>query len=263
MRILGHENQPTDSEWRRYFTVRRDQKISERTLRKEFFQLKKLGEANHWPWPFVRDDAPFSEEEPDQPTHRPEDLEQMIAGRDKLSKGEVFYLAAATTWGLRREEMARIQKRDYDEDLFTVHHAKKQRTKTRPIPDALKPIFVQYRAAHLTPEALSAMYHRICRKTGIVVKRGFGWHSLRRTVKTVLEWECAAHSWPLALVADYMGWSKVSRGIVYSGSAMAGVYSHDEIMSKDPYYIYRLLDSEHRYLKLWSGQPKKKEKTHS
>ncbi len=49
---LGKDREPTDTDFRRYFVRRRQQGISERTLRKEFFHLKKLAIANSWPWPF-------------------------------------------------------------------------------------------------------------------------------------------------------------------------------------------------------------------
>ena len=52
------DKEPTESEFRRYFINRREQEISERTLRKEFFCLKKLALANGWEWTFTADDTP-------------------------------------------------------------------------------------------------------------------------------------------------------------------------------------------------------------
>jgi len=48
---LGEDREPTDSDFRRYFIRHRREGISERTLRKEFFHLKKLAIANDCPWP--------------------------------------------------------------------------------------------------------------------------------------------------------------------------------------------------------------------
>ncbi len=45
---LGDGKEPTDSDFRRYFIYRRENNISERSLRKEFFILKKLAQANGW-----------------------------------------------------------------------------------------------------------------------------------------------------------------------------------------------------------------------
>ena len=72
-------------------------------------ESKKLAEANNWPWPFTSDDKPVAEEEPFAPAFTPEEIETLIKARDEYSKGELFYLAVSTTWGLRREEMARIR----------------------------------------------------------------------------------------------------------------------------------------------------------
>ncbi|GAJ04153.1 unnamed protein product, partial [marine sediment metagenome] len=121
---LGDGQQPTDSDFRRYFIHRRENNISERTLRKEFFILKKLALSNGWAWPFTKDDTPVSEEEPNAPALPPDDIEKLIKAQHLYLKQERFFLAMSTTWGCRREELARAKKRDYDDTSILIRTAK-------------------------------------------------------------------------------------------------------------------------------------------
>lgn len=264
LQFLGDRQMPTGKDetaiaeagniFRRYFLHRRDQNISERTLRKEFMHLKKLAGANQWPWPFTADDTPVPEEEPLAPAFTPEEIETLIKAWDKYSRGERFYLAVSTTWGLRREEMIRIRKRDYDGDTITIKIAKQKKKILRVqhiIPDEIKPILLNYRPKLNNINSLSYMFYRILNKAGLKQRKGYGWHSIRRTLRTLLEWNLAENRLPLSLVADFMGWSKTTKGVVYGGAPMLGVYSHPEILSSDPFAIDKAILGVHPFVKLW------------
>jgi len=264
LEFLGDRQLPTGKDetaaaeagriFRRFFLHRREQGISERTLTKEFIQLKKLADSNSCPWPFTSDDRPVAEEEPFAPAFMPEEIETLIRARDKYSKGELFYVAVSTTWGLRREEMVRIRKRDYNEQTIKIKIAKQKGRALRVehvIPDEINPILQDYHP-HLTNiNSLSYLFYRVLDKAGIERRKGYGWHSVRRTLRTLLEWNLAENRLPLSLVADYMGWSRTQKGIVYGGAPMLGVYSHPEIMSADPFAIDRLVLGVHPFLKHW------------
>jgi len=237
--------------FRRYFLHRRDQGVSERTLGKEFVQLKKLAKANGWHWPFTSDDRPIAEEEPFAPAFTPEEIETLIKAQDKYSKGERFYLAVSTTWGLRREEMVRIRKRDYTDTSIKIKTAKHGPRVEHLIPDEIKLILQSYHPQLTNINSLSHMFYRILDKAGMEQRKGYGWHSVRRTLRTVLEWNLGEKRLPLSLVADFMGWSKRQKGIIYGGAPMLGVYSHPEIMSNEPFVVDRLVLSAHPFVKLW------------
>jgi len=185
--VLKDNQSPTDSDFRRYFIQRRQMGISESTLRKEFFHLKRLALANGWPWPFESDDAPNPEQERKLPAFSRADVEQLIKARAKLSRAERFYLAVATTWIVRREELSRIKKRDYDGETFVIHTAKHGEGAKHLIPDALKPIFADYRLKEHRPTAMSQMFKRICAKAGLEHKKGSGWDSIRYRLNTLLK----------------------------------------------------------------------------
>lgn len=251
LEFLGDGAQPTDKDFRRYFLHRREEDISGRTLTKEFVQLKKLADANNWPWPFTSDDKPVAEEEPFAPAFTPKEIEALIRARDKYSKGELFYLAVSTTWGLRREEMVRINKRDYTEVSIKIKTAKHGRRVEHIIPDEINPILQNYHPRLKSRGSLTYVFYRVLNKAGIERRKGYGWHSIRRTLRTLLEWNLAENRLPLSLVADYMGWSRTQKGIVYGGAPMLGVYSHPEIISTDPFAIDRLVLGVPPFLKHW------------
>jgi integrase len=248
---LGDGKIPDAGDFRRYFIYRREQGISERTLTKEFYQLKKLALSNGWDWPFEADDVPYSEEEPRSPALRQEDVEKLIMAQHLLSKSERFFLAVSTTWGCRREELRRIVKRDYDEESILIRTAKHGRRVRHLIPEVLKPIFEAYRPKEHGARIFSEMFIRICRKADVKIDRGYSFHSIRRTLRTLGEWALAANKVPMSLWADYQGWSRRTKGVVYGGAAMLGVYSHPEILSNDPFAIDRIVYPIHPFLPVW------------
>lgn len=266
LKFLGNRQMPTGKDdtaaaeagriFRRFFLHRREQGISDRTRTKEFVQLKRLVEANNWPWPFTSDDKPVAEEEPFAPAFMPEEIETLIKARDEYSKGELFYLALSTTWGLRREEMVRIRKRDYNEQTIKIKIAKQKGRALRVehiIPDEINSILQDYHPKLKSRGSLTYAFYRVLNKAGIERRKGYGWHSIRRTLRTLLEWNLAENRLPLSLVADYMGWSKTQKGIVYGGTPMLGVYAHPEIMSADPFGIDRLVLGVHPFVKHWGS----------
>ncbi len=242
---------PTDSDFRQYFIRRRREGISERTLRKEFFHVKKLALANGWPWPFEKDDTPYPQDEAKSYPLLPEQVEHLIKAREKLSAAERFYLAVATTWIVRREDLSRIKKRDFDGDTFTIYHSKHGRVVKHLIPDVLKPIFADYRPKQHNPTSLTLMFHRICIKAGLEHQPGWGWHGIRHTLTTIIAAALPKNNFDPALIADYSGWSRKAMGGFFGGVAMVGIYRHPEILDTDPHGIDKVIYSIHPFIPLW------------
>jgi len=251
LRQLKENQIPTDSDFRQYFIRRRREGISEVTLRKEFFHLQKLARANKWEWPFDKDDTPYDEDKKKFPVMRRESVEQLIKASDKLTKAERFYLAVATTWLVRREELSRIKKIDYDADTIFIHTAKHGKKAKHLIPDVLQQIFADYRPKEHGPSALSLMFRRICTKAGVELRPREGWHSIRYALNTILE-----ASLPRRVLADFSHWKTITnpnsneeRGI--RGEDMIERYRRPEILDDDPYYADRVVYSNHPFLPLW------------
>jgi hypothetical protein len=251
MRWLGHDGPPTENELRLYFVHRREDGIQNRTLRKEFYHLKVLCEANHWAWPFGKRDVPRYVKKERPPAQPIPEIEQMIRSRDRLSKMEVFYLAVSTTWGCRRIELSTIKKRDYDDHTFLLHIGKNHPAKRHLIPECLKPVFQEVHPKPQTETALSYVYHSICRKTGIEQRSGWGWHNIRRAVDTVVKYHLIKNDLPQEWIADWMAWTPEEKGREFTSSAMAGHYDHPEILNDDPWYQEKMTIKIHPFLALW------------
>ncbi len=252
---LSNDRKPTDSDFRRYFMQRRNDGTSERTLRKEFFCLKKLALANNWPWSFTSDDTPYPEEDAQAHPFLPAQVEQLIKAKGKLSHAERFYLAVATTWIVRREELSRIKKRDYDAETLIIHTAKHGRKVKALIPDCLKQIFADYRPKEHNPSALSLMFKRICDKAGLQHQKGYGWHSIRYALNTALRPALIANRIDPAILANYVGWSRQSQSREFGNVPMMAAYNRPEILDSDPYGIFKVVYSVHPFLPLWGQKP--------
>lgn len=242
---------PDESDFRQYFIRRRRQGVSENTIRKEFFHLKKLAQANGWVFPFEKDDTPYPDEEAQSHPLQPDLIKHIISIKNKLSNAERFYLAVATTWIVRREDLSRIQTRDFNETHFTIRHSKRGRTVKHLIPDVLKPIFAAYRPKEHDCSALSQMFKRILKKAGVPHQKGWGWHGIRHTLNTLIEAALPANQFDPALIADYAGWSKKSMGRFFGGVSMVGIYRHPEILDTDPDGLDKTIYGVHPFLPLW------------
>lgn len=134
------------------------------------------------------------------------DIVSMISlGKLVLSDVEKAYLALSTIYGLRRIEMVTLKPQSIKldgENSITVHVAKEGPQTTHVIPPEIAPYlggFKPYR-----PDTATHMFHRIGTKTGFRFERGYGWHSIRRSLTTELILSEAS-----ALnVARFMRWSE-------------------------------------------------------
>ncbi|MBA7536199.1 hypothetical protein ES705_28462 [subsurface metagenome] len=216
---------------RRYFLKRRNDGISENTLRTDFARLKKFYLANHWEFQFTTDDCPEAPQETNTPTFTREEVEQLIKNRELYSKGERFYLAVATIYAPRRIELARIKKRDIKNNTLRIDTAKHGEKRTHLIPDEIMPYIEAYRPRENNVGTLSATFNRICKKGLGGSKRGYGWHSFRRCLITNLIPSLAQNNLPITLGAEYMRWSRRTIGAAFLGSVTAATYVRQEARS--------------------------------
>jgi len=248
---LGDRIPPDEMDLRRYFLHRREEGISDSTLRTLFAVLQKLYQANHWDWPLAEEDRPEAPSEATTPAFTREEVEQLIGNRESYSKAERFYLAIATIYAPRRIELARIKKRDIKGNTIYVDTAKKGEKRTHLIPDEIMPYIEAYRPRENNVSSLSAMFNRICKKGLGKSKKGYGWHCFRTTLNTLLPISLAKADKPLTLVGFFMRWSRKSTGAKFLGTPMGGVYARPEILSEDPYFVDREVFQVHPFLPLW------------
>ena len=251
---LGHRLPPGETDLRRYFLHRRDEGISDSSLRTTFAVLQKLYKANHWDWPLTKEDRPDLSSEVTTPAFTREEVEQLIQKRELYSKGERFYLAIATIYAPRRIELARIRKRDIKGNTIYIDTAKGGEKRTHLIPDEILPYIEAYHPKEHSVRALTFMFDRICKKGLGENKRDYGWHSFRRTIDTLLPIALAKADKPLTLVGYFLRWSRKSIGTKFLGTPMGGVYTRPEVMSSDPFFVDKEVFAVHPFLPLWAGK---------
>jgi len=240
---------------RRYFAKRQEQGKSGNSLRTEFAILQKLYRANHWDWPLAPEDRPEAPLEVNTPALTREEVEQLIKNRELYSKGERFYLAIGTILAPRRIELARIKKRHIQGNTIYIDTAKHGEKRTHLIPDEIMPYIEAYRPRENNVSSLSAMFDRICKKGLGESKKGYGWHSFRRTIDTLLPIALAKADKPLTLIGYFLRWGRRSSGAKFWGTPMGGVYARPEILSSDPFFIDREVFEVHPFLPFWEEAP--------
>ncbi|MBA7484358.1 hypothetical protein ES707_19883 [subsurface metagenome] len=258
---LGDRVPPTEMDLRRYFLKRRDEGISDSTLRTTFAVLQKLYSANRkvnpttrevaWDWPLIPEDRPEAPPETNTPAFTREEVSELIKNRELYSKGERFYLAVATIYAPRRIELARIKKRDIKDNTIRIDTAKKGEKRTHLIPVEIMPYVEAYRPQENNVRTLSFMFGRICKKGLGEHKKGYGWHSFRTCLNTLLPTSLAKADKPLTLIGYFLRWSRRATGARFLGTPMGGVYARPEILSEDPYFIDREVFEVHPFLPLW------------
>lgn len=248
---LGDRLPPGEMDLRRYFLHRRDEGISDSSLRTTFAVLMKLYKANHWDWPLESGDRPEAPLETNTPAFTREEVEQLIQKRELYSKGECFYLAIATIYAPRRIELARVTKRHIKGNTIYIDTAKGGEKRTHLIPDEIVPYIEAYHPKEHSVRALTFMFDRICVKGLGKKKQGYGFHCFRRTLDTLLPGALAKADKPLTLVGYFLRWSRKSIGARFLGTPMGGVYARPEVMSSDPYFADREVFAVHPFLSLW------------
>ena len=272
--FVGRTEEITAADVDHYIAARRSQGITEITLRTDITRLKKANQVcEFFKWNFTRDDIPTPGEDyvAATPTFTPERVEQFIRAQKKYTDAERFYLAISTTFACRREALAQIQNKHIDPEAMTitVPGVHRNRSITHLIPPMLKDIILKYHTKHRSGQAMSEMFHRIAAKAGIELPaaktaQGFGWHSIRRCVSSMAEHfipQCKGPDGkflPQSVWADYTGWSKSQKGTFYMGSAMAGHYSHQEVLNNDKFWMDRCIYRGHPFLKIWEEELKTK-----
>ncbi|MBA7715969.1 hypothetical protein ES703_125028 [subsurface metagenome] len=253
---LGDRIPPDEMNLRRYFLHRREEGISDNSLRTCYAVLLKLYRANQWEWPLVIEDRPEAPAEANTPAFTREEVEQLIKNHELYSKGERFYMAIATIYAPRRIELARIKKRDIKGNTIYIDTAKHGEKRTHLIPDEILPYIEAYHPRENNVSSLSAMFARICKKGLGQRKPGYGFHSFRRTIDTLLPIALAKADKPLTLVGYFLRWSRKSTGSRFLGTPMGGVYARPDIMSADPFFVDREVFEVHPFLPLWADKDK-------
>lgn len=207
--------------------------------------VKLLASIQGWDYPKLSM-RKVKDSEVNRPIFEREEVEVMIrVGRKVLSGRELAYLALATTYGLRREEMCSGSEPEISEGKIIIHPVKGGDEVTQLIPFEINGYLKGYSPCSVS-EA-TQMFRRILKKSGLKVGKGYGWHSIRRALATELMMEEISG----LNVVRFMRWSE---GAIKGEMKMLRLYA-----KKDQGRVDREVFRVHPFLPCWSDD-KREEK---
>jgi len=162
-----------------------------------------------------------------------------IIGKAKevCNERELAFLAAASVYGLRREEIGTLEVND---GVVKVDTAKGGEATFQIIPDEIKDYMKGYRACK-DVRYMTRVFQSIVSKVGLEVNRGYGWHSIRRALAT----ELVMRDVSALNILRFMRWSDAS---VKGEFGMLVIYARCE-QDKIDKSIFEV----HPFLSAWSA----------
>lgn len=192
---------------------------------------------------FKSQNIPFNMEPPQivdppfRPTIRGDEMPKLItAVKESGDSNERGALALSTVYGVRRVEIRRASENDlnHEDRTIVIHTAKKGRERTHLIPDeVLGPIF-GYDFKPRSDQGYANLFWGMIEKAGLDLPKGFGWHSVRRSLYTGLTGRV-----DFLYRHEFLRWR--IRGI-----NLAMIYDQTS-----PAKIDKIVFSQHPFLKYW------------
>jgi len=208
----------------RYLDRLRRNGYNENSARFVFSILRTLFKRNGLDWPFRRGEGPqVRENEINAPALDPDVIAEMIrAIKLDGERQERFFLALSTTYGVRREELLELASGDVNLGGRTLHiHTRKHgRERTHMIPDEIVPALQGYDFSIVSEFKLLELWYRIEHRIGMSHIDQVGWHSIRRTLNTLL-----LDKLPETVVMGFLRWKQRTSSIMpyrYSAQRFVG-----------------------------------------
>lgn len=218
-----------------------------------FSVLRTLYHTSGLEWPFRKGEAPKFEYDDNAPAYDPRAVEKMIktAVAGKYTEDEAYVLALITTYGLRREEIARLRKEHYHarEKILEIPRTKKGEPRQHLIPDEILPYVRAWGFKRsLTVSQVAAIWYRLLTGAGLPHVRGVGPHGVRRTLDTLLTDELGIDN-----TKAFFGWARRSSDMArrYYRTKFVG-YSGEQVhQTRERREIDERVFRVHPFLPLW------------
>lgn len=226
----------------KYLAVLREDGLSQNSINTMVRPLRLLCQVQNWEGKgvFPRLSMPkVRSDEICRPVLSKEGVGLLISGAKKVcSKHELGYLAAATTYGLRREEIGTLEVLD---GVVKIHTVKGGVPTTQLIPDEVKKYLADY---HRTKDVrwLSRIFQKIIREVGLDFGDRCGWHSIRRSLTT----ELVVSDVSMLNILRFMRWSEAT---LKGEFGMLALYAKREQVRIDTSVF-----TVHPFLSFWSEQ---------
>lgn len=185
-------------------------KYSDGSVNFVFRIIRTLFSRNNIEWPYNRGESPqIRESKVNAPALHPNLIGNLIvAVKDQGAPDMRAFLALSTVYGLRREEMAELTQDDVNLRDKTIHvsTAKHGRERTHMIPGDILPYLRGYDFNQaITVNNLFVLWYRIESLVGLRHTDQVGWHSIRRTLNTLL-----LRQLPEATVYGFLRWKQAT-----------------------------------------------------
>ena len=205
-------------------------------------RLKALGllcQIQNWDGGFPRLAMPkVKNSEISRPAFSVDEVVHIIGkAKEVCNERELAFLAAASVYGLRREEIGTLEVND---GVVKVHTAKGGEAIFQIMPDEIKDYMKDYRACK-DVRYITRLFQSIVSKVGLEVNRGYGWHSIRRALAT----ELALRNVSAINILRFMRWSYASS--LQGEFGMLAIYAQRNQAEIDE-CIFRV----HPFLSAWS-----------
>ena len=179
-----------------------------RIIRTIFKRNEALLKENGIEWPFARGEAPLIREDGvDAPALDPEIIIEMIRAVKKNNALDLqAFLAISTTYATRKVEMIGLEQKDVRLKDRTIHiaTAKHGRERTHVIPEEIVPWLQSYDFdTQVSNFGLFSLWYRLEYLIGLKHTDQVGFHSIRRTVNTLL-----LDDLPPNTVRTFLRWKK-------------------------------------------------------
>lgn len=212
------------------------------TIKKHFAGLKRCFKALKTDFSIDIDDMPKGQNyQAMQPVTKKEDIERLVKAARGLSHRHHFYITVSCIYGLRREEMARLNPSSFvridGKIKLKVETAKHGMPRNHLIPpEVALAIGAPLRNQGDYPlgvTMLSLLFHEIAEEASYITQEREGWHGIRRALDIGL----IDSGLPEAAVKNFLRWSP--------GSNMAHhYYTGDE-------RIDEMVFAKHPFLEIW------------
>jgi hypothetical protein len=182
----------------------RQEGMKQNSINARLKALRLLCQIQNWDGGFPRLAMPkVKNSEISRPAFSVDEVVHIIGkAKEVCNERELGFLAAASVYGLRREEIGTLEVRD---GVVKVNGAKGGESTFQIIPDAIKDYMRGYRACS-DVRYMTRVFQRVMSKVDLEVNRGFGWHSIRRALAT----ELALRNVSALNIVRFMRWSDAS-----------------------------------------------------
>lgn len=239
-RFTGKQDSFTEDDALRYIDHLIEQGYSDSSIRWTFYALKRAYRAVRSPFTITLEDLPLGRR---SSPHRPALSRDEVAGligfvRLVGSPAEKFYVAMATTYGLRRVELSRLTRESFSDNTARIDTAKHGEPRTHLIPEEIQPVVQEALRADALgygTSALTLMFRELCERAGLEKDGPLGWHSIRRALDTQL----LDANLPYYVVKDFLRWRA-------SPGDMPGLYHRPS-----PGDVDRRVFAVHAFLPYW------------